>query len=104
MKSAYVESAEDGARPRLRAGKERTMAVTMCPGQNTAFWRPGDIFDITCPGCGSQVEFFKDEARRRCQGCGHVFVNPRLNEGCAAWCKFADKCLGLNPETRTGSK
>lgn len=74
------------------------MAVTMCPGQNTAFWRPGDIFDITCPACGATVEFFKDDARRRCQGCGHIFPNPKLNEGCAKWCKFADRCLGLNPE------
>ena len=76
------------------------MAITMCPGQNMAFWRPGDIFDITCPNCGSSVEFFKDEARRRCQGCGHVFANPKLNEGCAQWCKFADKCLGLNDDVR----
>lgn len=76
------------------------MAVTMCPGQNTAFWRPGDIFDITCPNCGTAVEFFKDEARRRCAGCGHVFSNPKLNEGCAKWCKFADKCLGLNDSVR----
>ncbi|UQZ88415.1 hypothetical protein C4J81_03995 [Deltaproteobacteria bacterium Smac51] len=74
------------------------MAVTMCPGQNTAFWRPGDIFDITCPNCGAEVEFFKDEARRRCHGCGQVFANPKLNEGCAKWCKYADKCLGINPE------
>jgi len=44
------------------------------------------------------VEFFKDEARRRCPGCGHIFVNPKLNEGCAQWCQFADKCLGINPE------
>ena len=73
------------------------MAVTMCPGQNTAFWRPGDIFDIVCPNCGSAVEFFKDESRRRCPGCGHIFVNPKLNEGCAKWCQFAEKCLGLNP-------
>jgi hypothetical protein len=43
------------------------------------------------------VEFFKDDARRRCQGCGHVFANPKLNEGCAQWCEFAEKCLGLNP-------
>lgn len=76
------------------------MAVTMCPGQNTAFWRPDDIFEITCPNCGTAVEFFKDEARRRCSGCGHVFTNPKLNEGCAKWCKFADKCLGLNDDVR----
>ncbi|MDR3038054.1 MAG: hypothetical protein LBV21_02010 [Candidatus Adiutrix sp.] len=76
------------------------MAVTMCPGQNTAFWRPGDIFQIICPACGAEVEFFKDDARRRCPGCGYIFANPRLSEGCAKWCQFADKCLGLNPEIR----
>jgi hypothetical protein len=21
-----------------------------------------------------------------------------LNEGCAKWCQFAEKCLGVNPE------
>jgi hypothetical protein len=74
----------------------------MCPGQNTAFWRPGDIFEIICPACGDKVEFFKDDARRRCSGCGYVFSNPKLNEGCAKWCKFADKCLGLNPGLHDG--
>jgi hypothetical protein len=72
--------------------------TVMCPGQNTQFWKPDDIFQITCPACGSPVEFFKDDAKRRCPGCGCVFVNPKLNEGCAKWCKFADKCLGVNPE------
>lgn len=74
------------------------MSIIMCPGQNTAFWRPGDIFEIICPVCEGQVEFFKDDSRRRCPSCGHVFANPKLNQGCAKWCKFADKCLGLNPE------
>jgi DNA-directed RNA polymerase subunit RPC12/RpoP len=74
----------------------------MCPGQNTQFWKPGDIFDIVCPACGAKVEFFKDDARRRCMGCGHIFPNPKLNEGCAKWCKFADKCLGLNAEIHDG--
>jgi hypothetical protein len=68
------------------------------------FWKPGDIFDIVCPACGAKVEFFKDDARRRCQGCGHSFPNPKLNEGCAKWCKFADKCLGLNTELHQGLK
>ena len=68
------------------------------PGQSTQFWKPDDIFQITCPACGSPVEFFKDDAKRRCHGCGYVFVNPKLNEGCAKWCKFAEKCLGINEE------
>ena len=80
------------------------MAVTMCPGQNTAFWKPGDIFDIICPACGDKVEFFKDDARRRCEGCGYVFSNPKLNEGCAQWFEFAEKCLGLNPGLAQGTQ
>ncbi len=75
------------------------MSFTQCPGQDTAFWKPGDIFEITCPNCGESVEFFKDEGKRKCKGCGHVFPNPKLNEGCAKWCKFADKCLGLNRQS-----
>ncbi|MDR1314173.1 MAG: hypothetical protein LBQ12_10885 [Deltaproteobacteria bacterium] len=78
--------------------------ATMCPGQNMQFWKPGDIFDIVCPACGQKVEFFKDDPRRRCPGCGHSFPNPKLNEGCAKWCKFADKCLGLNQELHDGIK
>lgn len=72
------------------------MSQQMCPGQNTMFWKPDDIFEITCPNCRNQVEFYKDDAQRRCSGCGHIFPNPKLNEGCAQWCEFADKCLGLN--------
>jgi Zn finger protein HypA/HybF involved in hydrogenase expression len=74
----------------------------MCPGQDTQFWKPGDIFEIVCPACGAKVEFFKDDAKRRCPGCGHQFPNPKLNLGCAKWCKFADKCLGLNSELHDG--
>lgn len=72
------------------------MSMTKCPGQDTMFWKPGDIFEITCPNCRTIVEFYKDDARRKCPGCGHDFVNPKLDQGCAQWCQFADKCLGLN--------
>lgn len=64
-----------------------------CPGQNTMFWKPTDIYDLTCPECGSQVEFWKDDARRRCPECDHQFYNPKLDLGCAEWCKYADKCV-----------
>jgi len=74
------------------------MTQIKCPGQDTMFWKPGDIFEHVCPECQAKIEFFKDDARRRCPGCGHVFPNPKLNLGCAKWCQFADKCLGLNPE------
>ncbi|MCA1988791.1 MAG: HD domain-containing protein [Desulfarculus sp.] len=74
------------------------MGRTMCPGQDTAFWRPGDIYEITCGQCGTEVEFFKDDASRRCPGCGARVQNPKLNLGCAQWCEHAKECLGYDPK------
>lgn len=68
-----------------------------CPGQDSRNWKPGDIFDKPCPRCGSNVEFFKDEPVRRCKNCGHRFVNPKMDFGCAAYCRFAEQCLGDMP-------
>ena len=70
-----------------------------CPGQDSRFWEPGAIFEEKCPQCGHIVEFFKDESSRRCKNCGHKFVNPKMDFGCASYCKFAEQCLGdLPPE------
>ncbi len=70
-----------------------------CPGQDTRYWKPGDIFEIPCPRCGQKVEFFKDDASRKCKNCGHVLLNPKIDFGCAAYCKYAEQCLGnLPPE------
>jgi HD superfamily phosphodiesterase len=70
-----------------------------CPGQDSRFWQPGAIFESQCPNCGQAVEFFKDESTRRCKQCGHKFVNPKMDFGCASYCKFAEQCLGeLTPE------
>jgi hypothetical protein len=70
-----------------------------CPGQDTRYWKPGDIFDVDCPHCGNKVEFFKDEATRQCVRCKNKIVNPRMNFGCAGYCQFAEQCLGdLGPE------
>jgi hypothetical protein len=63
-----------------------------CPGQNTMFWKPDDIYDVTCPNCGRPVEFWKDDARRVCK-CGHRFMNPKRDIGCLEWCKYAEKCM-----------
>jgi len=63
-----------------------------CPGQNTMFWKPGDIYDVSCPNCGKPVEFWKDDARRTC-ACGHRFLNPKRDIGCLEWCKYAEKCM-----------
>ena len=70
-----------------------------CPGQDTQYWNEGAIFDATCPQCGRSVEFFKDDTTRKCHHCGHRFVNPRMDFGCAAYCAYAEQCLGdLPPE------
>jgi putative nucleotidyltransferase with HDIG domain len=45
------------------------------------------------------VEFFKDDTTRRCKTCGHRFVNPQMDFGCASYCPYAEQCLGdLPPE------
>jgi hypothetical protein len=62
------------------------------------YWKPGDIYNVACPRCGQSVEFFKDETARRCGACGHRFVNPSLDFGCAAYCPFAEQCIGTLPE------
>jgi hypothetical protein len=70
-----------------------------CPGQDTQYWRPGAIFEVDCPKCGKPVEFFKDDTSRKCGSCGHRFVNPNMDFGCAAYCQFAEQCIGnLPPE------
>ena len=74
------------------------MGKTMCPGQDTAFWRPGDIFEVPCSHCGYELEFFKDDAARRCTRCGSRVANPKLNLGCAQWCEHAKECLGYDPK------
>ncbi|MCF8043363.1 MAG: HD domain-containing protein [Desulfarculaceae bacterium] len=74
------------------------MAQTMCPGQDTKFWGPNDIFETACAHCGAQIEFFKDDASRRCPGCGQKVANPKLNLGCAQWCEHAKDCLGYDPK------
>jgi len=68
-----------------------------CPGQDMRFWKPGDIFEIQCPKCLKKIEFFKDEVRHRCE-CGHEVINPKMDLGCAAWCQYAEQCVGDVPE------
>jgi hypothetical protein len=69
------------------------MEQMKCPGQDTRFWKPGDIFVAECPKCGAEIEFFKNDTRRRCAWCGHVFYNPKIELGCAEWCQYAEQCV-----------
>lgn len=63
-----------------------------CPGQNLMFWKPDDIYDVACPGCGKPVEFWKDDSKRTCE-CGHRFSNPKRDLGCLEYCKYAEACM-----------
>ena len=63
-----------------------------CPGQNTMFWKPDDIYDVRCPNCGAPVEFWKDDSKRSCD-CGHRFLNPKRDLGCLEYCKYAEDCM-----------
>ena len=69
-----------------------------CPGQDTQYWNAEAIFETECPECGHPMEFFKDDATRRCGGCKKKIVNPKMDFGCASYCKFAEQCLGTLPE------
>ena len=63
-----------------------------CPGQNTMFWKPDDIFDVRCPSCDRPVEFWKDDSKRTCECC-HRFLNPKRDLGCLEYCKYAEQCM-----------
>jgi DNA-directed RNA polymerase subunit RPC12/RpoP len=70
-----------------------------CPGQDSRYWKQEAIYNVTCPHCGNELEFFKDESTRRCKKCGNKIVNPKMDFGCASYCKYAEQCLGdLPPE------
>ena len=69
-----------------------------CPGQDTQYWNETAIFETECPECGHPMEFFKDDATRRCGHCKKKIVNPKMDFGCASYCQFAEQCLGTLPE------
>jgi hypothetical protein len=75
-----------------------------CPGQDMQYWKPGAIFETRCPKCSSLVEFFKDDTARKCGQCGQRFVNPQMDFGCAAYCPYAEQCLGTLPEGLVAQK
>ena len=75
-----------------------------CPGQDSRYWKPDAIFSVPCLVCDKPVEFFRDESTRRCKNCGHKMVNPRMDFGCAAYCNFAEQCLGELPSELIAQK
>lgn len=75
-----------------------------CPGQDMQYWNADAIFEVECPECHKLVEFYKDDTNRRCTHCGHRFVNPKMDFGCAAYCQYAEQCLGTLPEEFVGTQ
>ncbi len=67
-----------------------------CPGQDSRYWGPEAIYESVCPECGGPIEFFKDESSRKCRKCGTKTLNPKMDFGCAAYCRFAAQCLGTD--------
>ena len=68
-----------------------------CPGQDSRYWGQEAIFEVKCPECGNEMEFFQDDTWRRCSKCGHRLQNPRMNFGCAEYCPYARQCVGNLP-------
>lgn len=68
--------------------------MPICPGQNTMFWKPEDIFEVPCINCGKPIEFFKNDVKRTCSNCKQTMLNPRMDFACAEWCPKAEECLG----------
>lgn len=75
-----------------------------CPGQDMKYWKANAIFDAQCPKCSTTVEFYKDDTSRKCGKCGHRFVNPKMDFGCASYCPYAEQCLGALPEDFAGAR
>jgi len=76
------------------------MSRPRCPGQDMRYWKPEDVFDVACPRCNTDIEFFKDEPALRCPSCRNEVRNPKIDLGCAKWCAFAAECLGESPDSQ----
>lgn len=68
------------------------------------YWNEDSIYEVDCPKCHKPVEFYKDDTNRRCHHCNHRFVNPKMDFGCAAYCQYAEQCLGTLPEEFAGAQ
>lgn len=65
-----------------------------CPGMDPAFFKPEDIREQQCTGCGADLEFWKDDVFLNCPACGARNTNARVGHTCLAWCRDAASCVG----------
>lgn len=77
------------------------MVFKKCPGQDLSRKRLEEVVcNLPCPSCGTEVEFFFDDAIRLCPECGSRIrkSDPQLLKdfGCADWCEAAEKCIGTS--------
>jgi hypothetical protein len=79
------------------------MSAPRCPGQNLQYWGFDDIYNINCPFCDYEIEFWKDEPLRICPKCGEEVRNTKMDLGCAKWCKFAEDCIGKSLDQNSDS-
>ena len=74
--------------------------MVKCPGQDQRYWKPEDISEEDCPACGAKIEFWKDEPRVKCPKCRKAVMNPKIDLGCAQWCRYAQQCLEVRQKTK----
>ena len=51
--------------------------MAKCPGQDPKSVNPNDVFEVKCPSCGAELEFWGDEEERVCGSCRAKVPNPR---------------------------
>jgi DNA-directed RNA polymerase subunit RPC12/RpoP len=64
--------------------------MPICPGSDMRKLK-ADLYP--CSMCGTKVEMFSDEYRRRCPNCRTV-VEKDAVPACASYCQAAKECLG----------
>jgi hypothetical protein len=69
------------------------METKFCPGSKTL--REPMPEEYPCPRCGTVVEIWSDEVRRKCPACGMLVARADpAQASCAEWCAAARQCLG----------
>jgi hypothetical protein len=65
-----------------------------CPGMDRQNWKPEDLIECACRGCGEKMEFWKDDIKKSCRKCNKIMFNPNLGNTCLSWCDKAEDCIG----------